>query len=173
MLGAVDAPPGEETAEGTERFAEFFEAEHRRLFGTLRLVTRDRGEAEELMQEAFLKVWERWDRVREADSPSGYLYQTAFNLFRSRYRKALRAARRIIFPPPQPDELAAIEDRHVLLGALRRLPARQSAAIVLTELMDLPSEEAARALRVRPVTVRVLASQGRERLRQMLGADDV
>lgn len=172
MLGAVDAPPGEETAERTERFAEFFQAEHRRLFGTLCLIARDRGEAEELMQEAFLKVWERWDRVREADSPSGYLYQTAFNILRSRYRRAARAARRGLVPAPQPDELAAIEDRHVLLGALRRLPARQRAAVVLTELMDLPSEEAARVLRVRPVTVRVLASQGRERLRRMLGAED-
>ena len=53
---------------------EGFFAEHRiGLFGALWLVTRDRHEAEELTQDAFVKVWERWDRVRELDDPAGYL----------------------------------------------------------------------------------------------------
>ena len=39
------------------------------------------------MQDAFLSVWERWDRVGEMDDPLGYLYRTAMNLFRKRYRR--------------------------------------------------------------------------------------
>jgi RNA polymerase sigma-70 factor, ECF subfamily len=40
----------------------------------------NRAEAEELAQDAFLKVWERWDRVADIEEPVGYLYRTAMNL---------------------------------------------------------------------------------------------
>jgi DNA-directed RNA polymerase specialized sigma24 family protein len=49
----------------TARFETFFDTERARLFGTLCLVTGD-AEAEELMQEAFVRVWERWDPVGSA-----------------------------------------------------------------------------------------------------------
>jgi DNA-directed RNA polymerase specialized sigma24 family protein len=72
------APPAPGSA-----FDDFF-AEHRTaLFGALWLVTRDWHEAEELTQDAFVKVWERWGRVREFDDPVGYLYRTGMNLFRN------------------------------------------------------------------------------------------
>ena len=48
------------------------------------------------MQDAFLKVWERWDRVGPMDSPEGYLFQTAMNLYRSRLRRMVVAVRRTI-----------------------------------------------------------------------------
>ena len=56
-------------------------------------MTGNRAEAEELMQDAFLSVWERWDRVSGMDDPIGYLYRTAMNLFRKRYRRAMLAVR--------------------------------------------------------------------------------
>ena len=70
------------------------------------LVTGNAQEAEEMMQDAFGAVWERWDRVSVMDEPTGYLYRTAMNRFRSRLRRASRAARRAIgseatrSPPP-------------------------------------------------------------------------
>jgi RNA polymerase sigma-70 factor (ECF subfamily) len=63
----------------------FFRAEHTTLFRALCLVTRDRPEAEEIMQDAFLRVWERWDRISSMDDPREYLYRVAMNGFRSRY----------------------------------------------------------------------------------------
>src|SRR5207249_2647958 len=75
-------------------FEAFFEAEHLRMFRALWLLTRSRHEAEELMQDAFLKVWERWDRVSGLSDPEGYLYRTAMNLFRSRLRRAAVALRK-------------------------------------------------------------------------------
>lgn len=56
-------------------FEAFFDTERARLLGTLCLVTGDRGEARELMQETFVRVWERWDQVRAHADPSGYLYR--------------------------------------------------------------------------------------------------
>ena len=150
-------------------FETFFDTERARLFGTLCLITGDRGEAEELMQEAFVRVWERWDQVRAHPDPSGYLYRTAFNVFRDRGRRALRSVRRLVAPAPSEDAFAAVDERVVLLDALRTLTPRQRAALVLTELLQLDSKEAAELLKVRPVTVRALASQGRAALRRELG----
>ena len=69
--------------EASRTFETFYQAEARTLFRRLWLVTGNRAEAEELMQDAFLRVWERWDRVGGMDDPLGYLYRTAMNLFAS------------------------------------------------------------------------------------------
>jgi RNA polymerase sigma-70 factor (ECF subfamily) len=142
------------------------------LFRTLCLVTADRGEAEELMQEAFVRVWERWDRVSAHPDPSGYLYRTAFNVFRDRRRRSLRAIRHLVSPASTEDAFAVVDEREAMFDALRTLTPRQRAALVLTELLDLSSEEAAALLKVRPVSVRVLASQGRSALKRQLERRD-
>jgi RNA polymerase sigma-70 factor (ECF subfamily) len=150
-------------------FEVFFIRERSRLFGTLRLVSGDRAEAEELGQEAFLRVWERWDKVTATSDPGGYLYQVAFNLARERRRRLRRAAKRLVTAAPFVDTFVGIDERTDVLEAIRSLTPRQRAALVLTDLVDMSSEQAAKALGVRPVTVRVLASQGRARLRDVLG----
>jgi RNA polymerase sigma-70 factor, ECF subfamily len=156
----------------TGTFEEFFRAEHARLFGTLCLAAADRWEAEEIMQEAFVKLWERWDRVEGHPDPTAYLYRTAFNLFRSRLRRTARAARRTLLQPQPADPFEAIEDRQPLVAELRRLPRRQRMAVVLTDLVGMTSEEAAGLLGVKAVTARVLASQARAALREALGGTD-
>src|SRR5262245_41651740 len=50
-------------------FEDLFEAERERLFRALLLITHDSAEAEDLMQEAFVSVWERWDRVGRLEDP--------------------------------------------------------------------------------------------------------
>jgi len=69
-------------------FEAFVDAETARFHGALRLLTRDRGEAEDLMQETYVKVWERWHHVQSLEDPTGYLYRTAMNLYRKRLRRA-------------------------------------------------------------------------------------
>lgn len=61
-------------------FEDLFALEHRRLFGALCLITRDPHEAEDIGQEAFVRVPERWDRVGSMVDPVGYLYRVAMNL---------------------------------------------------------------------------------------------
>jgi RNA polymerase sigma factor (sigma-70 family) len=153
-------------------FEHLFFAEHERLFRALYLITGNSQESEELMQDAFLKVWERWDRVQHLENPAGYLCRTAINGARSRYRQALRTARNALTPGLSEDPFAAADLRDGLVRALRTITPRQRAALVLTELMDLPSEEAARALGVTAGTVRSLASQARAALRIQMEEPD-
>jgi RNA polymerase sigma-70 factor (ECF subfamily) len=162
------------SVEGDERlaFEAFFHDEHENLFAALWLVTRNRYEAEEIMQDAFLRVWERWDRVSGLGDPVGYLYRTGMNVFRSRARRAAVAVRRTLRQLPADDGLAAVEEREALVRALAPLTRRQRAAVVLTDVLGFTSEEAAGALGVSASTVRVLAARGREVLRKEMSEKD-
>jgi RNA polymerase sigma factor (sigma-70 family) len=165
-------PQSATRASGSD-FDDFF-VEHRTgLFGALWLVTGDRHEAEELTQEAFVNVWERWDRIRQLQHPEGYLYRTGMNLFRNRRRRVALAVRRAVHLAPAPgDEMRAVDDRDAIVRALGRLTPRQRAALVLMDLVGFSSEEAADALGVRPSTVRVLAARGRAIVRRQMGDPD-
>ena len=155
-----------------EDFESFFTDHRDRLFGALWLVTRDRHEAEDLAQDAFLRVWERWDRVGAMDDPAGYLYRTGMNLFRNRRRRALLAVRRAVHLAPSDEQIDAVEERDPLMRALGGLTRGQRTALVLTDLLQMTSEEAGRILGVRASTVRVLAARGRSALRERMGDDD-
>ncbi|HET7869301.1 MAG TPA: sigma-70 family RNA polymerase sigma factor [Actinomycetota bacterium] len=165
-------PRTAQPASGSD-FDRFFSEHRSGLFGALWLVTRDRHEAEELTQEAFVKVWEQWNKVRELADPTGYLYRTGMNLFRNRRRRVALAVRRAVRLAPQPgDEMRAIDDRDAIVRALGRLTSSQRAALVLVDLVGLTSQEAGQALGVRPSTVRVLAARGRTTLRREIGGFD-
>ncbi len=152
---------GHEVTEAPRSFEGFFHETHQRLFGGLCLVTGDRHEAEEIMQDAYLKLWERWDRVGRMEDPAGYLFRTALNLFRSRYRRAVLAFRRTVSPAPATDSLAEIEDRDEVVRMLRELGPAERASIVVTTMFGYSSEEAGRMLGMKPATVRAYASRAR------------
>jgi RNA polymerase sigma factor (sigma-70 family) len=153
-------------------FEDFYEAQHRSLFGAMCLIAGNRHDAEEITQEAFITVWERWDRVERMENPAGYLYRTAMNTFRMRFRRAKIAARRVARSIAKSEDLDVFEARHELDRGLAMLSPRQRVAIVLTELIELSSAEAGKAMGVKPATVRKLASQGREALRGAIGDVD-
>jgi RNA polymerase sigma-70 factor (ECF subfamily) len=154
-------------------FDEFFEAERARLFRALLLVTRDSAQAEDLMQEAFVRVWERWARVAGLEDPVGYLFKTALNLHRSALRRAVTAARRTLRPAEVRDPFDEVAARDEAVRSLAVLTPRQRAAVVVTELLGYSSEEASEILGVRPGTVRSLTSQARAALLSRKERDDV
>jgi DNA-directed RNA polymerase specialized sigma24 family protein len=82
-------------------FEAFFEDHSLKVFGAMCLISGNRQEAEQITQDAFLRVWERWDRVSKLDDPVGFLFRTAMNLFRDRARRATLAARRTLGPPTE------------------------------------------------------------------------
>jgi RNA polymerase sigma-70 factor (ECF subfamily) len=156
----------------TLQFQEFFEAEYERLGRALYVLTGSASEADELAQEAMVRVYERWGRVSSMDSPAGYLYRTAMNLYRSRLRQIKSRARKHIAPDPEPDGFEVVENRDQLRRLLAMLPDGERQALALVEVLGLSTEEAGDALNVEPVSVRVRLSRARARLRRQAGVGD-
>jgi RNA polymerase sigma-70 factor, ECF subfamily len=161
-----------ERVEARARFDTFFEEEHERLFKALYFVTGQRQDAEELMQDAFLRLWERWDQIERIEDPTGYLFRVALNGFRMRRRRAAIAVRRVLPTADVRDVFADAEMRADVRSLLLGLTPRQRAALLLVDLLGYPSEQAGSILGVRASTVRALASQGRRALRSTEGARD-
>jgi RNA polymerase sigma-70 factor, ECF subfamily len=161
-----------ERVEAGAHFHTFVEEEHDRLFKSLYFVIGNREDAEDLAQEAFLRLWERWDRIDTIDDPTAYLFRVALNAFRMRRRRAAIALRRVARVVEVRDVFNDAEMRADVRDLLLGLSPRQRAALLLVDLLGYTSEQAARILRVRPSTVRNLASQGRRALKATGGARD-
>lgn len=153
-------------AERAPTFETFFQEQYEAVYGSLCLITRNRHEAEEIAQDAFLKMWERWDQVGAIDDPVAYVHAIAMNAFRRRLRRTAMTVRRTLRVTASDDDIAMVEEQELIVRLLAPLSPRQRAAIVLTDLLDYSSEEAARMLGLRPGAVRSLASRGRAVLRQ-------
>lgn len=135
------------------------------------VLTSDRAVAEELVQEAFLEVMQRWDGV---DNPEGYLRTVVVNRCRNHQRGM--GVRRRHAPPPPPlavDAYSWPPPRQLdeMWAALAQLPPRRRNALVLRFYEDLPIDEIARLLECRPGTVSSLLHRGLADLRKVL--DDV
>src|SRR6266550_8246583 len=113
-----------ERVDAWARFDTFVEEEHERLFKALYFVTGSREDAEDLSQEAFMKLWERRDKIEEIEDPTGYLFRVALNGFRMRRRRAAMALRRRVPLPEARDEFVEAEMRadvrHLLMGLTPR-----------------------------------------------------
>lgn len=167
-LRSVPAEPAEEAdvGEAAPSFEEFYRDTFRRVFTALCLVTGNRHEAEEVAQDAFLRVYERWDRVGVLEDPTGYLFRVSMNVFRSRARRASLAVRRALFlAPPESDDLAAVESRDAVVRLLQGLEPKQRAAVLLTAILDYSAEDAGRMLGLRASSVRSLTTRARARMK--------
>jgi len=173
-LRLTSKPPETETLAGERLldFEVFFDREKARLFRALCLVTRNRFEAEELTQDAFLSVYERWDRVGTMDNPSGYLYRTAMNAFRTWHRRSALAAKRTIGLTRADDAIAMIDEQDAVIRSLQPLSARERAAVVLIDLLGYSSEEAGRMLGIRASTVRTYAERAHRDLMARMSETD-
>ena len=111
-------------------------------------------------------------RIDEIEDPTGYLFRVALNGFRMRRRRAAMALRRHVPLAESSDGYVEAEMRADVRRLLLGITPRQRAALLLVDLLGYPSEQAAHILRVRPSTVRNLASQGRRALKAAEGARD-
>lgn len=159
--------PEQVSARGSRSFEAFFASEYPRVVRGLAMFLDSRADAEESAQEAFARVFERWDRVSEMQSPGGYLYRVARNVARRR-----RATQFILHPithstSPEPD----IATRVDVLDAVGKLSPRYRDALVLHDWFDLSYEDCASILGIAPVSVRVRIHRARESVRLHLGGD--
>jgi RNA polymerase sigma factor (sigma-70 family) len=151
-------------------FDSFYREEYARLVRALLLLTPDPTVAEDIAQEALSRVWERWNRVSQMESPEGYLYRTALNLNRKRIRRLLVHARRTsALRQPEEADFTAIEDRLTVRAAVQSLPRGQREALVLVDLLQIATTEPAKILGIAPVSVRSRLMDARRNLRTRLG----
>jgi RNA polymerase sigma factor (sigma-70 family) len=160
---ARDADPS--ASESPRDFDDLFLDIHDRLYRALFFITGNSHDAEELMQDAFLKLWERWDSIETIEDPTAYLFRTALNGFRMRARRARLAARHHLWPSTPRDDFEDVDLQQDVRRMLLGLPDRQRAALVLTEIFGYSSKQTAWILGIKPTSVRVLASRGRTTLR--------
>lgn len=149
-------------------FDSFYVASSRTLLGQLYVLCGNLSEAQDCLQEAYLRAWQRWSRLCEYDDPAGWVRRVAWRLAINRWhraRNALRAWNR--HGPARPVE-AATPDAVALMGALRRLPGAQREVLVLHHLVGLSVEEIATQAGVPAGTVKTRLSRGRARLATFL-----
>jgi RNA polymerase sigma-70 factor, ECF subfamily len=145
-------------------FEEFYSATVGRLLGQLFPVTGDLHEAEEVVQEAFVRAAVRWTRLRDYDVPEAWVRRVAMNLAADRARSLRRQASAILRLSPPPEVPPVSVEALALAAALGTLPIRQRQVIVLYHLVDLPVEEVARTLAMPDGTVKSLLARGRQAL---------
>lgn len=146
---------------------ELYEASYRRLLAQLIGVTGSVAEAEDVVQEAFVRGLDHPRKLLDAQNPEAWLRTVAVNLARSRWRRAQRLvglAPRLVAEPRDGDTDAHV----VLLEALRSLPAGQREVIALHHLADLTVEQVASTLGLPSGTVKARLSRGRAALSSLL-----
>ena len=155
---------------------EVFDASYRRLVVQLYGVVGNAGEAEDLVQEAFVRASASGSRFLRVDNPEAWLRRTAINLHRNRWRK-LRNYSRI---RPQLEtrsdltrsDLPGLDEHLIVVDALRRVPEPQREVLALHYLADLPVLEIAATLGVPEGTVKSRLMRGREALAAQLGNEE-
>jgi RNA polymerase sigma-70 factor, ECF subfamily len=147
-----------------EEFTDFYSASFRRIVGQLYAMTGDHAEAQDAVQEAFVRAWAHRARLDAGQgSPEAWVRATAWNIAVSRWHRA-RAGRRLLRSQSPPVADAPSPDHVALIDALRRLPAEQRRAIVLYHLCDLSVAEVAAETGAPIGTVKARLARGRAAL---------
>jgi RNA polymerase sigma-70 factor, ECF subfamily len=163
-------------------FAELVERHKDALTAYLARLAGSRDRAEDLAQEAFLRLYRTAGRYRERGQLTAFLYRIATNLQRSEERRARRRERLAAgaggagpldpaaagAPPDASERLLERERRERLAAAVAELPLRYRAPLVLAEIEGWPQREVARVLGCRQGTVKSRLFRARQRLRERL-----
>jgi DNA-directed RNA polymerase specialized sigma24 family protein len=158
----IDGAVGERDAE----FTEFFRAEYPGLVRALYLVTRDREQARDIAQDAFIQLFARWWRISHYDRPEAWIRRVGIRMaVRASKRERVRAhlERELDFATfPMPVDLDVIR-------AVDQLPSSQRAAVALFYLEDRPVSEVAEILGCTEMTAKVHLHRARKRLAELIG----
>ncbi|MXG88177.1 SigE family RNA polymerase sigma factor [Nocardioides flavescens] len=164
---------GQDATPGLPSFTEFVEVAWPGLYRTAYLLLGDHQLAEDLVQDALAKTYASWRRVREPAAARAYARTVLVNTAASWFRR--RSWRRE-WPTDELPETATghdPSDRPAVVAALRTLPPRQRAVVVLRYFDDLSVREVADTLGISEGTVKSQTSHALDRLRVALGDDVV
>jgi len=147
-----------------EDFTAFYAASFGRLVGQLYAMTGDAAEAQDAVQEAFVRAWAHRGRLDADGSPEAWVRAAAWRIAVSRWHRA-RIGRLLIRAEPRPSAADGPgPDRVALVDALRKLPAEQRRAVVLYHLCDLSVAQIAAETGAPVGTVKARLARGRAAL---------
>jgi RNA polymerase sigma-70 factor (sigma-E family) len=160
-------------AESSAEISRLFREEGRGLVRLATLLVGDVALAEDLVQDAFVALHERWQLLSDPQRAAGYLRVSVINRCRSLRRRWTVAGRylHLAQPMPLPDADATTllaEESRAVVGAVRRLPKRQQQVIVLRYWCDMTEAEIAQAMTISAGTVKSSASRALAKLTQDL-----
>lgn len=172
MTGWMAAAPrihGEaETRLDREEFSSFYASSFQRLVGQLYAMTGDQAEAQDAVQEAFVRAWARRSKIDRDQAPEAWVRVTAWRIAASRWRRARNGAQLMLLTVPPECTEGPDPGRVAFVDALRKLPADQRRALVLYHLCDLTVDQIADETGARPGTVKARLARGRQMLRLYL-----
>ncbi|MGC9668719.1 SigE family RNA polymerase sigma factor [Planosporangium sp. 12N6] len=156
----------------TDDFDAFYLASARRVIHHVYAACGDLAEAQDAVQEAYARAWQKWSTLADYDDPEGWVRTVAWRLTANRWRSVRRwFAVRARLGQPQPVP-GPTPDRVALVTALRRLPEAQRRVVVLHHLYDMPVAEVATSTGMPVGTVKVYLSRARTALAALLGTDE-
>jgi RNA polymerase sigma-70 factor (sigma-E family) len=157
-----------------EAVTRLFASHYRQLVRLATLLLADRGMAEEVVQDAYVRLHQRWRTLREPDRALGYLRTSVVNGARSALRRRGVARRHAatsqppIHEPSAESRMLGAFEHATLIAALRRLPARQRETLVLRYYADLSETDIAEAMGISRGAVKSHSARGIAALRQIL-----
>ena len=169
------ADQSEGAAERRAALIELFEVEGRALVRLARIFTDDTNAAEDLVQEAFIRLYRSMGAIQDAGKSAAYLRSIVLNLCRDHNRRGLMSLRHIqtsvdVAAVDRPDDLVVrTEQQAEVIDALRELSVRQRECLVLRYYSDMSESEIAATLGISPNSVKTHCRRGMESLRLSLG----
>ena len=156
-------------------FREFLAADYARLVAAVALVTGSRPAAEDAVQEALVRAWERTMKGEAIDSLGSWVATVALNVSRSGVRRKMveRRARQRLGTPAAMAPDRSHGDVVDVERAVASLPRRQREVVVLRYLLDLNTAETATTLRINEGTVKSELSRARATLARRLGSESM
>ncbi|GAA2776900.1 SigE family RNA polymerase sigma factor [Saccharopolyspora taberi] len=172
-LPATAWPDGGSAAmdELTARLTDLYQEHYRQLLRIAVLLVDDRASAEDIVQDAFVRVFDSRSRLRDPDKALAFLRQAVLNRARSILRRRMVAKKyqpRLATSDSLPDDTGRGVDRAVLAAALAQLPRRQREAVVLRYYADLSEARTAEVMGCSQGAVKSYCSRGVARLSDLL-----
>jgi RNA polymerase sigma-70 factor (sigma-E family) len=152
-----------------DEFTEFVRAAWPALYRTAYLLVGERGLAEDLVQTTLAKTYGSWGRVRDLGAAGVYARTVLVNTASSWFRRRAWSSEVATAELPDHPVAAPDDDRPLVVAALRALPPKQRAVVVLRFYEDLSVEQTAAALGITAGTVKSQTSHAITKLRSLLG----
>ena len=154
-------------------FDEFYRGSRQRLLGFVFVLTGNLAEAQDAVQEAYIRAWQRWSTVRRYDDPESWVRVVASRIAVSRWRSLRSRARAYLRHGAEESVPAPSTDTVEVVAALRRLPEEQRVTLALYYLLGMPVAEVARETDAPVGTVKARLSRGRAALAELLAVVDL